>query len=550
MDGLLHTLFPVSSFNHVLSFYEHKNSKKCLNDLSEISQLSKTNLSYLSLIIREIATNTDNLILFEMNYNFFPDSARRRSVGYSDLFPNSQRQRSNSPISHRNEGYSDRFIPTRPSNSLGEVLIKDEMFFEEPPLPTTGSDDQAIQPPDGSPNLYSSLLQMQILAEHNEEINITNNFSNTPSKKNSINILKFKSPKRRKSDFENHFSASPLQQEKFQSPKVKTSRKISKVPYKVLDAPSLVDDYYLNLLDWSSTNLISIGLDNTVYVWSAITNKAFKLHEIPGPDTVCSVAWNNKATHLAVGESNGKLKLFDPESCKVIREMSGHTCRVGSIAWNGNLLSTGSRDRTILTRDIRVPGSSIYKLIGHKQEICGLKWSFDENLLASGGNDNKVLIWNNKTQGEMARFSEHTAAVKALAWSPHQYNILATGGGKSDKTIKFWNMQTLKRVESIDTGSQVCNMMFSVNSNELISTHGYSMNEICIWNYQPMQKIATLTGHTSRVLYLGMSPNGENVVTGAGDETLRFWNVFPSKKSKNDDLFERCVLQPSSIDLR
>lgn len=41
-----------------------------------------------------------------------------------------------------------------------------------------------------------------------------------------------------------------------------------------------------------------------------------------------------------------------------------------------------------------------------------------------------------------------------------------------------------------------------------------------------MEKITTLTGHTYRVLYLAMSPNGETIVTGAGDETLRFWNVF------------------------
>lgn len=44
-----------------------------------------------------------------------------------------------------------------------------------------------------------------------------------------------------------------------------------------------------------------------------------------------------------------------------------------------------------------------------------------------------------------------------------------------------------------------------------------------------MEKIATLTGHTYRVLYLAMSPDGSTIVTGAGDETLRFWNVFPSR---------------------
>ena len=36
-----------------------------------------------------------------------------------------------------------------------------------------------------------------------------------------------------------------------------------------------------------------------------------------------------------------------------------------------------------------------------------------------------------------------------------------------------------------------------------------------------MTKVATLTGHTYRVLYLAISPDGQTVVTGAGDETLR-----------------------------
>jgi cell division cycle 20-like protein 1 (cofactor of APC complex) len=45
-----------------------------------------------------------------------------------------------------------------------------------------------------------------------------------------------------------------------------------------------------------------------------------------------------------------------------------------------------------------------------------------------------------------------------------------------------------------------------------------------------MTRLATLTGHTYRVLYLAMSPDGSTIVTGAGDETLRFWNVFPSAR--------------------
>lgn len=43
-----------------------------------------------------------------------------------------------------------------------------------------------------------------------------------------------------------------------------------------------------------------------------------------------------------------------------------------------------------------------------------------------------------------------------------------------------------------------------------------------------MEKITTLRGHGYRVLFLARSPDGESIVTGSGDQTLRFWRVFPS----------------------
>ena len=73
--------------------------------------------------------------------------------------------------------------------------------------------------------------------------------------------------------------------------------------------------------------------------------------------------------------------------------MYGHSNRVGATAWNSKILTTGSRDKTILHRDIRNSSPFVSKLTSHKQEVCGLKWSFDEQQLCSGGNDNKLLIW-------------------------------------------------------------------------------------------------------------------------------------------------------------
>ena len=91
--------------------------------------------------------------------------------------------------------------------------------------------------------------------------------------------------------------------------------------------------------------------------------------------------------------------------------------------------------------------------------------------------------------------------------------------------------------------------MFSKTTHEIVSTHGYSLNQICLWKYPSMQKVQTLTGHSYRVLYLSMSPCGQSIVTGAGDETLRFWNVFPSL---NRGLFssQPSPIFPSSLDIR
>lgn len=131
-------------------------------------------------------------------------------------------------------------------------------------------------------------------------------------------------------------------------------------------------------------------------------------------------------------------------------------------------------------------------LRAHRQEVCGLRWSHNERMLASGGNDNKLFVWvpqlggagtaRHSSQGvennPICRFSDHCAAVKAVGWSPHQHGTLASGGGTADRHIRFWNALTGTAMHRIDTGSQVCNLMWSKNVNEIVSTHGYSLNQV------------------------------------------------------------------------
>ncbi len=318
------------------------------------------------------------------------------------------------------------------------------------------------------------------------------------------------------------------------------NRQIPSAPSRILDAPDLLDDYYVNLLSWSDTNILAVALSQTVYLWNATSGDIQELcsFEDSGSDTyVSSVAWVQEGgAHLAVGTSDGNTQLWDVQACKRLRLMDGHADRVGSLSWNRHILSSGGRDSIIVNHDVRVARHKVATLSSHTQEICGLSWSLDGTTLASGGNDNMLCLWDattSSTSRTKFTLSEHQAAVKALAWSPHERNLLATGGGTADRTIKFWNTQTGSLLNSIDTGSQVCALQWNPHEKEILSSHGFARNHLCLWKYPTMAKIKELDGHTSRVLHMATSADGCTVVSAAADETLRFWDVFalPGVKS-------------------
>lgn len=235
-------------------------------------------------------------------------------------------------------------------------------------------------------------------------------------------------------------------------------RTVCKTPFRVLDAPDLTDDFYLNLVDWSSTNVLGVGLGSCVYLWSAKTAQVTKLCDLGGTDSITSLSWVQKGSTLAVGTYNGAIQIWDAVKETKLRSYDAHQHRIGALAWDHATVTSGSRDRTIQHRDVRVGGKAYQTLLGHRQEVCGLKWNSGQKQLASGGNDNKLLIWDHRgghPDAPLWKWHEHSAAVKAIAWNPHQPGVLVSGGGTLDKKMRFWNTLAGTLLTEVDTGSQV-----------------------------------------------------------------------------------------------
>ena len=475
-----------------------------------------------------------------------------------------------SPNVIKSEKLSDRFIPLNKGTNLMEKFNLTAKFDEvdENLNPEKNNDDTNDNDNDNRNTvLYNELLKLNALKENNNTLinKLSNNCKIDFNKNNTNQVIKtklfsWKKEEKPKSNFCYELLNNQKENQNILNncSDFKNQRKINPKPYKELITSNLIDDFYLNLLDWSSKDQIAVGCTTSVVLWNNNKTQSEILLNYPCSNLeesenvvekyVSSLIWSNEGDKLAVGHSLGGVEIYDINKKKLVANFSGHNGRVGVVSWNGNIISSGSKDCNIITRDIRCKNNNeniIIKFLGHSQEVCGLKWSFDGSQLASGGNDNNLMIWNLHSTKPIMCNNSHLAAVKAIAWSPHQHNILVSGGGTADRTIRFWNTSTFQNILKYDTGSQVCNLVFSKTSNELISTHGFSLNQINVWSLPNLQKTATLIGHTFRVLYLGLSPNGQNIVTGAGDQTLKFWNVFPPFKADNNS-----SLFPSNKDFR
>lgn len=304
------------------------------------------------------------------------------------------------------------------------------------------------------------------------------------------------------------------------------SRHLETTPYRVLDTPGLVDDYYLNLLDWNG-NRISVAIGDTVYSYNTETKDVTEIFTTQN-EYISSI--KSRDSILVIGDSSGKLYLYDLEK-RVTAVREHHTTRICSTAISERTISTGARNGLIVNIDTR--SSTAIELHGHSHEVCGLRWN--NEYLASGSNDNTVRIW--KAGSMVAKVLRgHESAVKALDWCPWKGNVLATGGGTKDKNIKFWDIHTGKCTRSVAVQSQVCGLSYLRRYKEIVTAHGFQENDLKLWKAGDMKLISTFGSHEGRVLHTALSPDECSIVSLGSDDSLKFWKLAePVEKTPKRD---------------
>ena len=197
-----------------------------------------------------------------------------------------------------------------------------------------------------------------------------------------------------------------------------------------------------------------------------------------GKGRISEIAYSPDSTRLAVASGIG-IWIYDAETGEELDLLSGHTSSVYSVSFSpdGNTLASGSLDKTVRLWDANT-GRHIRTLTGHW--VLSVSFSPDGNTLASGGWQ-EIRLWDAHTGRHIRTLTGHTSSVYSVSFSPDG-NTLASRS--LDKTVRLWDAHTGRHIRTLTghTGG-VSSVSFSPDGNTLAS--GSVDGTILLWALTP-----------------------------------------------------------------
>jgi len=166
-----------------------------------------------------------------------------------------------------------------------------------------------------------------------------------------------------------------------------------------------------------------------------------------------------------------------------------------------------------------------FQVVGlHNGEACKVKYSSSMNYIISGGNDNSVQIFDIR-KWKLIKKINYLSAVKAIDIDDNKHRMI-TGGGTHDKTLRYYDLTTLKELSSKNLDSQISNVFFLPN-DLFIASMGYVSNsiELVKLNENILSQKISFESHYKRILYLSKSPCENYALSASVDGCVKLWNL-------------------------
>jgi WD40 repeat protein len=291
----------------------------------------------------------------------------------------------------------------------------------------------------------------------------------------------------------------------------------------ISDHSGPVEDLVFSL---DNTFLITGSQDTTVKIWDVRSGS--RQNSISVDTGVEGVDISPDGIYLAVGESNGKVTIFDTKTGRPLHHLIEHEQAVYDVEFSqdGKYLATASKDTAI-----KIWGTKEWQLIqtlsGHKNWVWAVTFNPNAPYIASASQDETFKIWNYMTGEELQTVHGQSNAVWEIEYSPDGLR-LATAN--ADGTIKLWNATTGQLLLTLSGHKSVVRQIaFSPDDSYLASA-----------SQDKSARVWSVAGHSDIAYDVTFSPDGQRMATSSRDGTVKMWQIItPTQQSPVLEVQER-----------
>ncbi|SPO20784.1 related to PFS2 - polyadenylation factor I subunit 2 [Ustilago trichophora] len=275
-------------------------------------------------------------------------------------------------------------------------------------------------------------------------------------------------------------------------------------------------DSAVRAMAWSKsgTYLISADQNGTVKYFQSNLNtlQAFTAHT----DSARGLAWSPDDSKFASGGDDSLLKIWDFDSAKQIRELSGHGWDVKCLDWHSSkgLLISGSKDNLVKVWDPRSTptGTCLATFHNHKNTVQATKFSPDGLRFATASRDMTVKLYDLRMMAEQCTLKGHNKEVCSLDFHPLHHDLLVSGG--SEGSMLFWDLSSATN-EALSSSNWGESRMVGGGGDTMDVGEGKRTEEYLLHRNE--------MAHESNVWSLEWHPFGHLLCSGSNDHMTRFW---------------------------